>query len=442
MAIKNYATEVAYQAATKSQIESTVSMVENTKAVHYDGVNVITDAPQLGDAVFLDENNAPVVLKGGDWLIKSNIPAAWTYVGEVLEVVDNNHVRVLYKDISQTKKWLDVCQYAWKTTKDTTTDPDPILLDGEEHSHTIGIRCSLDWANNTSVTCVYTATTLAEVAAAMQSAIEARLTELSATAAEIALWHCYADPDNSRIIVQRDACSDYRFYNCSGLNHITWGDMPATTSAGFSVNDIAGGERIMNVAKGSAYYATNGRTPTENVPLNANAGVINKADFDTSAYCALLRQTYGTYANYIEAEYLVKVPQKMGVFSLPDGKAMCDKYGPMTAPKKDGTIKAKFPAMNWAANVSINADGVRQGDWHLWDVREGCIMMRDNTLAAINKTRQKMGVTQVSISTTRWFSERYNANCAWIFYGAYGTLINSYVTNSFQVGAVALLKFK
>lgn len=429
--IKNFATEAAYEAAVKPTIESQVAMIENTKAVKYDGVNVIADAPQVGDAVFLDENNHPVVI-AAPTLIKANVPAAWTYVGEVLEVFDNNRIRVIYKDVSQSKKWLDVCQYAWT---------DAVLTDVET-TKTIGIRCALDWANNTSVTCVYTATTLAEAAAAMQSAIEARLTELSATAAEIALWHCYADADNNRVIVQRDACSDYRFYNCAGLTHITWGDMPENSNAGFRVNNIAGNEHIMNIAKGAAYYGTNGRTPTENVPLNASAGIVNKTSFNTSAYCALLRETYGTYENYIANEYLVKVPQKFGAFSLPDGQTMCDKYGPMTAPTKNGGTKFKFPALNWPLTVGLNADGMRQGDWHLWDVREGSLMMRDETLTLINATRIKMGVSQITNSTNRWFAERYHVGYAWIFHGSRGALAYYDVNYTYQVGAVLLLNYK
>ena len=431
MAIKNFPNETAYNAAVKPTIESQVAMIENTKAVKYDGVNVITDTPQAGDPVFLDESNNPVIISAPT-LIKANVPTAWTYVGEVIEVTDNEHARVLYKNIDLTKKWLDVCQYAW-------TDA---VLTGTETTKVIGIRCSLDWANNTEVTCIYTATTLAEAAAAMQSAIESRLAELSATAAEIALWHCYTDTDNNRVIVQRDACNDYRFHNCSGLTHITWGDMPASSSSGFRINDVAGNERIMNIEKGSAYYGANGRTPTADVPLNVADGIVKKTDFNNSAYCAALRNAYSSYEDYIAREYLVKVPQKLGVFGLPDGKAMCDKYGPMMAPTKNGGTKAKFPALNWALTVGLNASGMQQGDWHLWDVREGSIIMRDDMLAKINNTRQKMGVTQIGISAYRWWAERCNVGNAWYGNGYYGYLVNANVNNALQVGAVTLLKFK
>ena len=74
MAIKSYANKAAYDAATKPTTESQVSLIENTNDVLIDGVNVITDVPQVADAVFLDESNKPVILKGGDSLVLLNTP--------------------------------------------------------------------------------------------------------------------------------------------------------------------------------------------------------------------------------------------------------------------------------------------------------------------------------------------------------------------------------
>ena len=93
-------------------------------------------------------------------------------------------------------------------------------------------------------------------------------------------------------------------------------------------------------------------------------------------------------------------------------------------------------------NISLNADGMNSGDWHLWDVREGSLMMRDETLAKINATRVKMGVSQISTSATRWFAERYNVYSAWYFGGYYGSLDINNVYNGYQVGAVTLLRYK
>ena len=121
---------------------------------------------------------------------------------------------------------------------------------------------------------------------------------------------------------------------------------------------------------------------------------------------------------------------------------MGEKYGPMTAPTKDGGTKVLYPALNWPVGINLNADGMNSGDWHLWDVREGSLMMRDETLAKINATRVKMGVSQISNSTYRWFAERYNVYIAWSFLGNYGYLNGNGVYGGLQVGAVTLLKYK
>lgn len=439
MAIKNFPTKAAYDAAVKSTIDSEVAMIENDKSVKYDGVNVITLEPVCGDALFLDENNKPVIIKGGSAIQKANIPAAWTYIGEVNERVSPDTVAVINKDISATRKFLGVSQFAWTTSQTT----EPIILDGEQHSKTIGLRFGIpNWDTTTSITFTYTATTLAQAAAACQAAIEAKLAELEATAAVIAEWWAYADEDNNRVIIQRDNCTDYRYYNCSGVTNIVWDDMPATDNAGYRVNNVAGNQRIMNVARGAAYYGTNGSTPTANVPLNSATTIVTSAAFSSSPYCAALREAYGTYANYIKKEYQVKFPQKLGVFALPDGDTLTKKYGPMTVPTKSGSTMAKFPALNWALSVGYNGEGLEAGNWHLWDVRDGSIFMDDDNRAKINATRSKMGVTQIANSTSRWFAQRSDVNSAWIFSGGNGTLSISGVYYAGQVGAVTLCKFK
>ena len=83
MAIKSYPNKTAYSQAVKSAIESQVSMIETSREIIVDGVNVITTEPVPGDLLFLDESNNKVYIKGGAWIQKANIPAAWTHVGYV-----------------------------------------------------------------------------------------------------------------------------------------------------------------------------------------------------------------------------------------------------------------------------------------------------------------------------------------------------------------------
>ena len=428
MAIKSDNSKADYNAAVKPTTESQVSMIETTREIIVDGVNVVTMQPTVGDVVFLDDQNKVIYVKGGAWIQKANIPAAWTHVGYVY-FRKGRQVGIIHKDGADAK-WLDVSQFAW-------TDA---VLDGAEHEKTIGLRFGIpDWNTTTSITFTYTATTLAEAAAACTAAIEAKLTELGAPAATIAEWWAYADDTNNRVIVQRDACTDYRFYNCSGLTHITWGDMPENSNSGFRVNMRTGNEKIMNDARGAAYYGTNGLTPTENVPLNANAGIVKKAAFDSSPYCQLLRDTYGTYLEYIHREYRLQYPQKLGVFSLPSGKELDAKYRPMTAPIKSGGTKYKFPALYYGYNKSFGVDGLDFGDWYLPGVAEGAMLMRDETLAALAPSISKMGTTTITNSTHRWFAQRSGVGTAWLFYGYYGSLNYYTVLFSFRCQAVALL---
>ena len=428
MAIKSYNSKADYQAAVKPTTESQVSMIETTREIIVDGVNVVTTQPTVGDVVFLDDQNRVIYVKGGAWIQKANIPAAWTHVGYVY-FRKGKQVGIIHKTGTDVK-YLDVSQFAW-------TDA---VLDGTEHSKTIGLRFGIpNWDTTTNITFTYTATTLAEAAAACTAAIEAKLTELGAPAATIAEWWAYADEANNRVIVQRDNCTDYRFYNCSGLTHITWGDMPENSNSGFRVNGRMTDQKIMNDARGAAYYGTNGATPSADVPLNAAGTIVKKADFDSSPYCKLLRDTYGTYQEYIHREYRLQYPQKLGVFSLPSGKELTAKYGPMTAPTKAGGTKYKYPALYYGYNKSFGVDGLDFGDWYLPGVAEGAMLMRDETLAALSPSISKMGTTAINNSTYRWFAQRFTVNHAWFFRGNYGSLVSTGVGTALRAQAVALL---
>ena len=429
MAIKSYNSKADYQAAVKPTTESQVSMIETTREIIVDGVNVVTTQPTVGDVVFLDDQNKIIYVKGGAWIQKANIPAAWTHVGYVY-FRKGKQVGIIHKT-GADQKYLDVSQFAW-------TD---MVLDGTEHSKTIGLRFGIpDWDTTTSITFTYTATTLAEAAAACTSAIEAKLTELGAPSATITEWWAYADEANNRVVVQRDNCTNYKFYNCSGLTHITWGDMPENSNAGFRASGLASDQRIMNDARGAAYYGTNGATPSADVPLNAAGTIVKKTDFDSSPYCKLLRDTYGTYQEYIHREYRLQYPQKLGVFSMPGGKELTAKYGPMTAPTKAGGTKYKYPALYYGYNKSFGVDGLDFGDWYLPGVAEGAMLMRDETIADLAPSISKMGTTAINNSTYRWWAQRYSVNAAWVFSGGGGTLSYSYVTGTLRAQAVALLE--
>jgi hypothetical protein len=189
---------------------------------------------------------------------------------------------------------------------------------------------------------------------------------------------------------------------------------------------------IMNFEGAASYWSTNGRTLDANVAVHSEAGNTNPmklSEFQSSQYAADIRTYYKTYEAYLRGEFGIQPLMKVGAFALPDGEAMTAKYGPLTAPTKAGSTKAKFPALNW---------GYLQGG-HLWDVAEGVLMMEDSNLAVINATQTKAGKVTLANSSSRWFAERYYVYNAWLFGGTNRYLSYGYVSGAYQVGAVALL---
>ena len=437
MAIKSYANKAAYNAATKPTIESQVSLIETTREIIVDGVNVITTNPTVGDLVFLNESNEVTYIKGGSWIQKAIIPSAWVHVGYVY-LRKGRQVGVIDKNAADVK-YLDVCQYAITAISGTTL--------------AIKLRMSPDYAVDTTVDVTLTSTAIdATSAAEISAAVAAKATEVGDTKA---WWAYLADAEGNKvetggtqIIIQCDTCVDYRFYIVSAtgctIAHITWGDMPENSTywrgeRGFYTNYLG----VMNIARTKAWATSNGRVPASNEPVGPRAGndaPVKPSEFESSQYCADLRAAYKTYEEYLEKCYAVVCPQKYGCFALPDGAEMSKRYALKTAPTKDGGTKYKFPALYYGYNRSYGVDGLDFGDWHLHGVLEGTQLMKDACLAALAPSITKMGTAAINNGTHRWFAERYYANYAWFFNGNNATLDNFSVNYAVRCQAVALLE--
>jgi hypothetical protein len=437
MAIKSYPNKQAYDAAVKPTVESQVSMIETTREIIVDGVNVITTSPAVGDLVFLNESNEITYVKGGAWIQKAIIPSAWVHVGYVY-LRKGRKVGVIDKNAADVK-WLDVCQYAITAISSTTLS--------------IKLRMSPNYAVDTTVDVTLTSAAInATSAAEISAAVAAKATEVGDTKA----WWAYladvngnkVDSDGTQIIIQCDQCVDYRFYICSAtgctITHATWGDMPENSQywrgeRGFYTNYWG----VQNIARTKAWATNNARVPSSNEPVGPQAGnsdPVRPSAFETSEYCADLRAAYKTYEEYLEKCYAVVCPQKFGCFSLPDGKAMAERYAQKTAPTKDGGTKYKFPALYYGYNRSYGVAGLDFGDWHLPDVLEGTQLMKDACINTLTPSITKMGTTAVNNSTHRWFATRYNVNDAWLFGGYDGILGYTNVNYALRSQAVALLE--
>ena len=436
MAIKSYANKAAYNAAVKPTIESQVSMIETTREIIVDGVNVITTSPAVGDLVFLNESNEITFVKGGSWIQKALIPSAWVHVGYVY-LRKGRKVGVIDKNAADLK-YLDVCQYAITAISSTS----------------LTINLSMAPSYDLVATTVSLASTdiNATNAQAISTAVAAKAAEIGDTRD---WWAYLADADGNKvdsggtqIIIQCDTCVDYRFYNVSAtgctITHVTWGDMPENSvywrgERGFYTNYWG----VQNIARTKAWATGSGRVPAADEPIGPHAGndaPVSPSAFETSQYCADLRAAYKTYDEYLEKCYAVVCPQKYGCFALPDGAEMGRLYANKMAPTKDGGTKAKFPALYYCYNRSYGVDGLKAGDLHLPGVLEGTELMKDACLAAMDPSITKMGTTAINNSTDRWFAQRYNVYYAWLFNGYYGILNNYTVNYALRCQAVALLE--
>lgn len=192
---------------------------------------------------------------------------------------------------------------------------------------------------------------------------------------------------------------------------------------------------IMNVARGVAYWGTNGSTPSSTIPIQYSGNdIISENAFWTSQYCVDLRMKYANYEAYIKDNMMVMLPQHEGCFALPDSKTLQNIYGDLMTGSD-----YKYPAFHYCKHINHNSAGVAEGDWFLPNVWDGAELMRDDILVKVAATMSKCGGSAPNNSTGRWFAQRNTRYGAWGFGGSYGVLDNFNVTASFTVQAVALL---
>lgn len=445
MAIKKVNNLSEYAAQPKSSTETTLTGVTDGNELRVDGINVRVDTPVLGDAVYADVNGY-YFYKGGDCLNHALLAAAGlTAVGPVCGFLDGK--AVVMNGTEADRKYADVLQYTITAITSTTPTINLRLRDTSKSG-------DAQYASNIPVTPTLTSTNInATTAAEISAAVAAKAVEVGDTQA---WWAYLADADGNKvdeggtcIIIQCDVWSNYAQSAVSGsgltISFTTWGDMPANNWYKKLNGQITNYRGLMNIARGAAYWSTNGRVPEADIAVGSeasNTDPVKREEFNTSAFCSAIRNHYKTYEAYLQGEFGIPYPQKWGCFGLPHAKELTLKYALKTAPTKDGGNKYKFPAMYYAYSTTYGIDGLDYGDWYLQGVHEGVQCMDDANIAVINRTLSKMGKTTVSTGASRWFAQRCSVGNAWIFNGYGGTLNSFYVYIAYRARALALLKFK
>lgn len=156
--IKTYPDRAAHDAAAKSEMESTVALIENVNKVVIDGVNVVTTQPGVGDIVCYDENRRLRFIELDSYR-EGVLPAAWETAGIVV-IRKGDAVTVMSKDI-ESLPWCPICVYLVSG----------FTLDGEEHVTTVK-RYS-----NIVADITYSGTTPSEVAEDLKAGFESAAEE-------------------------------------------------------------------------------------------------------------------------------------------------------------------------------------------------------------------------------------------------------------------------
>ena len=430
--IKSFPTPAAYAAAGAPVDESRVAHIQNTNEIKVDGVNVMMDRPSDVCAVLFDANGKDYYVRW-DTIQKNKLDPGLTHVGYAFGF-NGKRCKVLDKAFpTTTYKWLNCWQYTISAIS-AATIKFYLHMKGD-YAAWVAIEVELSDSSDGYMN----ATTVSEINAALEAA--------GNTGNDKHGYWAFLDTD--KIVVQCDFCEDYRQYQVSNNDHALVGctmalsvydDMPASSDL-WRKNGCKTYWGFLNVEKGEAYYAVNGKTPTANWSV-ISVDIVTKVAFETSAYCADLRAFYGTYHNYIVINKVLWPHPEYGVFGLMDAVEMTRRYASLTFTKKDGTtVDWKFPALHSALSVGYGSGKFAQGRWHLSDVTEGAEYMADETLAKLQEAQRRMNTTVITNSVSRWFARRYSATTAWFFGGNYGTLYTNGVYSAYRCQAVTLVDF-
>lgn len=174
-----------------------------------------------------------------------------------------------------------------------------------------------------------------------------------------------------------DAYSEPNVYFNNGFNNNQNG-----TKADGSPNE----PKLAGCCKAMFYYQAQKATarPSANMPniFQVPGRVfmpVRKDDFETNDRCAILRNNFNSYDEYLES-MMVKVPYAKGnVGRFPSGKHITYAFG---NPDFNAT---PYKILNWAAGINVNGPNLGTGNWWIPSIAEMALIMRDITYGVPNE---------------------------------------------------------
>ena len=410
--IKTYPDRAAHDAAVKSEMESTVALIENINETVIDGVNAVVDQPGVGDIVCRDENRK-IKFIALDTFHAGVFPTAWETIG-VVALRRGNELMVVAKE-NAAQKWMDVYPYVVTGYE----------LDGTEH--TAQLRLHGKPTTSTYYEFKYTASTVDEFVTALQ--------QFLATNGETD-WSAYKDTDG-RVILQYDNYTTSEYYAAS-LTQAT--GLTLTGKVTLDVPEAAPsflrecgtrGYGVWNAARAKVYFridntssAYNPTSPISSMPSYpicwpAFAGISEHRDGDM---CLWLRQQYCADPEHpTEAEWEAymddirfKVPAMTGGTGIKwrYGKAVTDSLKDITYLAADGTRKPLYPAAYYCSQF-FGGEGFLPSAAQFYelmkDVTYGLSGVTRDKADPVNRSLYAIGGSALGVTSPWWLCLRGGA---------------------------------
>lgn len=437
MQVNNYETKAAYEADnTRSRTASAVSKIVEESAVIFDGVNTVVydkNLAGIGDLVVKDTvRNVLAFIKAGT-VKKNQIPAT---LKPVAEVFGRKGDKVLITALeSLSARW---------------GHPFEVLISGINNAlgGTLAIVVHNNGALTEEVDVSWEASASLESIAASINAQFKTLSDADDKAwvatvlgNQIVLAHNFYLKDTVDSITGTGGGAGVTFVEDDHNWQVEYAYLSDTEfiRRNNGVDSYFAGS---NYKKFLDYYRTNGSVPDANVPLGSST-IVKQDAFENSEYCATLRAAYPDYFSYLFGEHFAQYPNASGVM-LRDGKETTDLLASLKGTVVRGANEPRFPAAA-AKNYAV-ADAPEIG-WWLPSVEEILLLMAERRLNAADTMEDPFNDTAVAMGTATaygngyypWTCCEYSSNHAFIFYGYYGTVIDSYKFNPYAVRPVSAL---
>ena len=463
--INKYNDNAAYadstEAAARAALgKSTVSLENDTRVVHYDGVNVEIPAgvcPDVGDALFIDNEGGKHFYSGKSKIVTDSMPSGYEFCG-VAAMRRGRKAWILHKDENTSVRFTSC--WAWEITGVVYGSSNTIQFQQRKLTSS---GASTFEPVDVGPALVFTPTDIDDAV----SQIDAHLRTYQGGKAQTDLmvadynWHC-AKIDGRIWVVSDFTSPSYRQYEVQVVKNTNSSNGPISstnmwTLAGFGVNyttiqrkdGVTNGNNIWNtqVAKN---WMTSGNnnigSPSDSL---TSTGVYRESAWNALPTNSPLKTKYVTYDNYLS--YMVpKYPASKLAMKAYYGtsKESCAKMNSVEyVPLNGGNPVKMFTAVSWSSgkrgHSNAQSDGVNSGDWYMPDLDEilGIFLpMRTNPLDPVNATFKQINNSARSLSVSRWVPARSNGGNAWLLpYNGYMTYAN--FTTTYRACAVALLEF-